>query len=454
MRGCSTRSRIYFERRGPDGRAADPLLAVLGRVKPRLRAKVVRLLGQVRATRALPEIRTLLDNHDSGLRLAAVQAIGEIGDPQGAGPLLRLLGDDDAHTRFEAAVALGKAASAQTVHQLVERLDAREPVDRQAVLVALGGALTRLGRGPHPPLPLPVATEARRALVAAARSPDESLAAAALDALGRWGDAPTAPALAALLEARRPAQRREAAVALGAFDAPAARAALRSAVDGSDTSPALLAAAAAALGEHGDATDVARLVRVAGGDAWPASAAAAFALARMARRGVPLTDATPALCRLARSRHPYIRANVAVAMAAAGGAACQGGPDPKDWLDPRHAPAVRIGAVHWIATAAAAGHVSHKALTTLLTHCVRSDLASDVVDVCRDAAFPPLDDTVDAYAYGADGTHRLKDSLVALRLADGTVLLTRTDQNGHVRLAHAPRGPMVLADPTATPLEP
>ena len=435
---------LYFEKNEADGRAADPLLNALGRVSPEQRILVVRLLGEVGAARALPELRPLLEHEDPALRLAAVQAIGAIGDSEGAGVLLELLDDRDPRTRYEAAHALEAAASPQTIDALVTRLGAREPTDRHAVILALGGALERMSReGPvaHP--------GALAVLAAAARGADEALAARAIGALGRWGTSAAVEPLVGLLSHPSPPRQRAAAQALGGIEGDRALAALREALGSRELS--LVTSAATALGQHGTREDVARLLEVAQNQPWPASAAAAYGLARLARRGLLEPAMHPRLCELARSRDAFVRANVATAMASMSAPPCESGA-PATWLGPRHAGSVRAAAARWLAAAAAAGHADPARARRELDACVESD--PEAGPVCEDPQMPPLDDVADIYAYSADGRRIRSDDLVALRLADGSVWVGRTDVLGHVRIENAPRGRLLLDDPVSTPLEP
>jgi len=61
-----------------------------------------------------------------------------------------------------------------------------------------------------------------------------------------------------------------------------------------------------------------------------------------------------------------------------------------------------------------------------------------------------LDSEIDLYAFAADGQKVLKNKLIALRLADGTVYIGYTDVNGHIRIRNAPRGGFQLEDPGLT----
>ncbi len=443
--------RRYFEHNPPDGRAANPLLAVLGDVTEPEREPLIELLGRVGAARALPTLRALLTHRDTELRLSAVRAMGAIGDPEGAAALLPLLDDPDARLRYEAARALGAAAPPDIAEGLLARLREREPTDRNALLIALGRALPRLAEEGR--LSDASASEARSTLLAIADGADQGLAARALDVLTAWHPSEAAAPLVASLHHAGP-ERSEAIVrALGAMDDAEAREALRERLDGHGVS--LVTQAASVMGERGTEADAALLLERAPELPWPASAAAAFSLARLARRGLLDADqAHPSLCRLGESHDPFVRANVAVAMAAIAAPPCPNGADPLSWLGAQHAAVVRIAAAHWARAAADADHLSPDAVRDALAACAVDPLAPDVAEVCASPTLPPLDATADVYAYAADGVRVWSVRLSALRLADGSVWITSTDRNGHLWLDRAPRGALVLEDPAATPLEP
>ncbi len=430
----------YFELHESDGRAADPLLAILGEVPADERVRVVRLLGHSGAGRALRALEPLLEHESAELRRAAVEAIGKIG-PGGARALMPLLDSDDARIRFEAARNVGSAADATTVDALLERLGQREPADRHALLEALGPALARA----VPENDGERAEKAAAILGQIAHDRDERLAARALEALARWGAKAPLLALAAEGTTRRGAQAR---LALGRT-APneASLALLREHAADGDWASTL------ALGEVGSAADTDRLLTVAAEGSWPASTTAAFALARLGRRGELGDDAAPRLCALARARRaPHLRANVVIALAAIGGRCESGEPSthvhPRSWLTRAHAPVVRGAAARWLA----ASYPDQADL--VLGDCMEDALSPDVRAACADPRMPPLEDTADVYAYAVDGRTLLRDTVVALRLADGSSFVVRTDANAHLRLENVPAGPLKLDDPLASPLEP
>lgn len=443
--------RRYFERSPPDGRAADPLLSALGAVSPPERAPLVQLLGTLGAPRALPVLRPLVRHADPALRRAAIRAIGDLGDAEGASTLLPLLSDPDARTRHEAARALGSSASPAMAHDVLRALAAREPTDRHAHLVALAIALPRLAR--HDALPAPLAEQAQRALLELSEGADEALGARALGVLLAWRPTEAAPALIDAFERSRSARALEIVRVLGELDDPNARALLRGCLEAS--SVPLAAQAASVFGERASAEDATFLLARAPSLAWPASAAAAFSLARMARRGVLDTaSAHPVLCQLAERRDPFVRANVATAMAALGAPACRDGVSPERWLEPPHAAVVRGAAARWTHAAATAGHLPADQARQALTACAADPVAPDVAAVCAQPELPPLGARADVHAFGPAGSPSWSHRWVGLRLADGSVWITRTDANGLLLLHDAPHGALRLEDPSATPLEP
>jgi len=425
--------RLYFEIHPPDGRAADPLLAVLGRVPQSQRVTVVRLLGEMRAARALPAIRPLLEHPEPALRLAAVQAIGAIGDPQGADALYRLLDDPDARTRFEAARALAEAASPPIVADLGARVVGSEAFDRHAGLVAIGGALAREDLE----APVTIADVLGRV----SRGPDLRLAARAIDALARWASPDAQDRLRALARSGRPlVLRRQATRALDPTDATS-----RETLDELAADRDLAPAAAVALGE-GDAASAPVLLRILDSGRWPAPGAAAFGIARLARRDHLGEQHVPAVCEALRTnRDAYLRANLIVALAALH-TRCENAPPPESYMDRAHAPPVRGAAARW--------HAATDGDPSVLLRCRREELAPDVARACQDPSLPPLGKTADVYAYAADGTTLLRGALVALRLADGSALLAHTSANGQLRHGDAPRGGIALDDPLRMPLDP
>lgn len=439
-----------FDRLPPDGRAADPLLAAAARLPASQLPELVRLVGRVGAERAVPTLRDLVTHPRPQVRLASVRALGAIGDARAASALVPLLDDADGRTRFEAARALRFAASVDTVQQLLQRLTTPEPQDRHAILMALGGTLRRLHANGD--LATSQAQAVRHQLAPLLTGEDRKLMARTVDALGQWGDPANATLLIQRASEGPPSLRRQALRVLGAVPGEAARAHLREVLTSDE--PTLVAHAAAALGEHGEPTDAPRLLALVASGAFPSAAAASFGLVRMLRRDVGHAEAKPpALCALLRrSRDPYVRANLAVALTLQEGAACEEGPDPAHLLGPRHAPVVRVAAARWLAAQARAGHAPRG--EAVLRGCAAEDPAPSVARACDQPALPPLGARADVYAYAPDGSQLWTDRPVALRFADGTAWVVHSDLNGHVWLEDAADGALLLDDPVSTPLEP
>jgi HEAT repeat protein len=441
----------YFTRAPADGRAADPLLGLLERARsPEVRASIARLLGRAGAARAVPELRALLSAEDDGLRLAAVTALGRIGegattDSSGGAAgatdaLLPLLDDSIAEVRYRAALAYGAGADDGQLARLVERLTGRRRADRHALLIALGRALPRLG----PELPQALAARVAEALDDRMRGLDPQAAARALDTARRWGSERALAAVLAALDHPSPTIRRQASRALGDFDVDRARHEARARLGRGGAR--LDVGLATALGEVGDATDADGLFAAAE-RGWPASGAASFALARLARRGALPVELAPRLCALAASREPYVRANALTALTALGAPACPD-LDALALLSPGHDAAVRVAAARLLGADPGRAHAA------ALGRCAASEPAPELARACAEPALPPLGAPAEVYAYDATGTELARDRLMALRLGDGSVLVAFTDANGFLYLDRSPEGPLLLEDPVAASLEP
>jgi HEAT repeat protein len=402
--------------------------------------------------RALPALTALYSQKDATLQIAAVRATGMLGAKEAAPALLPLVDADDAGLRFEAARALRTCADAATVRTLLARLEGRGAADRHALLVALGGALPRAEA--NRTLDAELHDAALHVLGNIARGEDDALADRAMDAIGVWAPKGALEALAPNLRSPSARRRATATMAIGQLQTQESRKVLRYLLTGKHTRDA--AAAAIALAEIGDERDLAALVKASKRQHWPVPGAAAFSLARMAQRGALRPHAAArALCDLGRSREPYVRANVAAALAALAARPCEeDGPDPLRWLAPEHTPIVRAAAARWTHAALAAGKLDAAAAQSALARCSATDVEPAVRALCTvPAAVAAVREPADVYAYAPDGTTLLRNRLVALRLADGAVFLGYTDLNGHVRLPRAPRGELRLEQPELMPLE-
>ena len=476
----------YFDRVGPSDLAADPLLAILeqaqaGAASPPgsdantggppgpgshaapslteatdVRRQVVGLLARVPAPRVLPVLRPLVQHPDPGLRLATVRALGAHGDHASGPVLLALLDDPEPTMRAAAAGALGQAADTKAVATLVRRVTQRASNDRHAALHALALALPRLSQTGT--LPAPLVRKLVAILAPLLSHPDDRLAIAVFDVLEAWHPEAALKPLAQRLTHVDEARRARAAQALSAYPPALSRPILRHVLR--LAGPRTLLASVGALAEVGDHRDVAALLRLADRKHWPIPGAVAYALSRMAARGVLKPHATRRkLCRLAARREPYVRANVAAAMAHLGAGACDGGPSPLSWLALPASTPVRVAAARWARVALPSDpeeRTPEHPLERALSRCSQRDPDPQVARACRapKRSSPPASTAqVAMFAYDRNGSELLRDQLVALRFEDGSVFLGYTDANGRLRLPRAPEGEIVLEDPGALPLE-
>ncbi|MDQ3037008.1 MAG: hypothetical protein M3Y87_31735, partial [Myxococcota bacterium] len=72
----------------------------------------------------------------------------------------------------------------------------------------------------------------------------------------------------------------------------------------------------------------------------------------------------------------------------------------------------------------------------------------------REPALPALEDFADVIAWSADGRAPLARTLLALRLPDGTVLVTLSDDAARIQITDVPRGALTLDRPSTLPLAP
>lgn len=440
----------------PDGRAADPILERMTKAPMAEQGRLVSLLGLTGAERIASAVVPFLTASQPELRAAAARALGQAHAHAQAAQVLPLLDDADPNVRMQAARALRAIGDATIADGLLDKLDtvqAREAPDRQALLIALGGALDRLQQ--QRALPEATAQRAFATLTKLWTDPDQSIADRALEALSTWGPKPALSFLGLAL--RTPSSRRRAVVTtalarLGTDEK--ARVALRYVLDQGGERSAV--AALSALAEVGDERDLGALVRTARRKHWPLPAAATYALARMTLRGVLKPHvAKRALCQLGRSRQPYIRANVAAALAGIGASACEdGGPDPLRWLSRAAAPAVRFAAARWIRAAVATDHMDEPSARAALEECARVDVDANVRAACATAPSAPRRTALHVQALDVGASSALADRLVALRITDGSVFLGYGDHNGTVYLPNAAVGATTLEDPASTPLEP
>ena len=75
-------------------------------------------------------------------------------------------------------------------------------------------------------------------------------------------------------------------------------------------------------------------------------------------------------------------------------------------------------------------------------------------DACRAPPLPPAYDRADVIAWSADGGDVLRGAVLALRLPDASVMVTRTDDLGRIQLDGVPRWTLAVDRPASLPLEP
>ena len=427
--------------REPDGRILEPLSLALPRLDPDERARAVAIVGRARSDRAATWLTERLDDPARETRVAALRALRSRELDMATSRLAALLDDSDPETRTAAALALARHAPdpAVTAH-LADDLVSDAPHDRHAILLALGPMVDGLPERAE-------RERARAAIRQALRSEDPELADSAAHAVAASHDA--ALAHAALEVARESGATARALRALVGIDSDEARAFARAALDAAD--PVVATAAYVTLGEIGARDDGAEIARRAPGR-FPVSASLAFALARMALRGVLSVDvAMPALSLLARAHDPYVRANVALAAARLGLTHIEGGPAALDWLASRASPIVEAAAARWAFAVRDSLDVTR--LDALLATCAADATQPALARACAIPALVTETDVADVIALDVR-QHPMANALVALRLADGSALVTYADARGRVRLERAPSGPLSLDAPESAVLVP
>lgn len=107
-------------------KAIDPLLEAATNRDERYSDNVVdvavRVLGMLRAEKAAPLLRPLLQNPEFRVRLNAIRALAQIGDRTAVSDIARLVDDPSWEVRNTAVQALGKMQAAGQQHLLVKSL--------------------------------------------------------------------------------------------------------------------------------------------------------------------------------------------------------------------------------------------------------------------------------------------------------------------------------------------
>lgn len=277
-----------------------------------------------------PEVRASLADALPGLgqlaRLTALAALARLGSPAAFESLVREASDGASYAQADAIDALGRLRDARAVPPLAGLLG-----DEGAATAGLAAAaLVRIGQsGPA----------ARDAVLAAARARGEARPSAAVHrTLGALGEATDVPFVAAGLVAAAAAERASAAAALGA------------------------------LAQRGVLRGAAALVQTLSDPSWSVRAAAARALADMARAAgtapAAREEAAPALVAALRDPEHAVRAAAAEALGACG-RACDAAALAAAARDPEAQPAVVVAALDALG---ALGPVPADALERVLAH--------------------------------------------------------------------------------------
>jgi HEAT repeat protein len=430
-----------FAARHPlDGRALDPIVLASASLDAGGRARAIALVGGIEGERADAWLAAQLDREE---RLVRVAALGALVQREAAPPIDRLLAlvdAPDAEVRMLAARVLGRGGDARAAAALATRIVGRAPADRTALLFALGPIVQRLSE--------PERAASREALRAALSATDPELADAAALAIATSRDETLARELAPTLSGRGASEAARILRALAGTSSGEVRAAVLARL--ADPDAVVATTALATLAVIGGPEEGRAIAAAAPSLRFPRAAAAAFALAHMARRGViTLADVRAGLMALAASHDPYTRANVAIALAAL--RAPLEGQRPLAWAAPSMPPLVRAAAVRW--AHALAEPADAAALAELEAHCAGDPSQPELASVCAQPALPEGRAEAFVVAIGREGAP-LAERLVALRFADGSALVTYTDARGRVRLSEAPAGRVTLEAPESTVLAP
>ena len=417
----------------PDGRAVEPLAALLqdARPSPQERARITALLGRTGATRAAALLVSLVKAPDPTLQIAAIDALGTLGPADEDSALLDALGSADAAIRLHAAIALSEAGGPRARDALLDRLDGGDETDRSAVLTALGGVLARL----------PTDAAVQRLMSAfelAAGAERDGI----VEALGRAPIASTAKALATIAASSEAGDRRAAATMLAAHAGDAAALATARELL-KDADPGVRAQAAWSLGTIGDSSDIARLDSVVREPDVDPAVDAAAAMGRISARARSHELTERWLCPHVGDRRPYVRANALSGLAAGGGRCGDGSAerrvlaeDPND--DARAAAALAL--VH-----APTGEDRRA-----LDRCARVDPSGAVAARCKTQPPTPERNRAALVYVVADGQATPRaGTAFALLLPDGTIHAGTTDRRGATFDAAAPEGRATLRPPSA-----
>jgi HEAT repeat protein len=417
----------------PDGRAVEPLAAVLrdARPSPQERLRIVTLLGRTGATRAVPLLVDLARAPDVTLRIAALDALGVLRSAGADDVLIDALGSADTAVRLHAAMALSEAGGVRAREALLAELVGGDEVDRAAVLTALGGVLARA------PSEIAVANLVEALDLAAGPERD-----GIIEALGRARLPSAVLALASLSRAPEPADRQATATLLAAHAADATAAASARFLL-LDVDAPVRAQAAWSLGTIGDVSDLPRLETITREPDFDAAANAAAAIGRIAARAQASQPAAGVLCPRVSDARPYVRANALAALALAGARCGDGSPERAVLAEDANEDARAAAALVLLRSPNADD-------ANALDRCARADPSGAVAARChRRGAVPGSVHSVQVYVVTDGVATPRPGAAYAMLLSDGTIHLGRTDRRGALFDPVAPEGEATLRPSSA-----
>jgi HEAT repeat protein len=417
----------------PDGRAVEPLAAVLRDTHPsnQERARLAALLGRTGAPRAAPLLVDLARVPDVALRIAAIDALGVLGPVGADDALLDALGAPDPTVRLHAAVAVSEAGGSRARDAILTQLDGGDEVDRAAALTALGGVLARV--------PSETALQRLWQALELSAGPERD---AIVEALGRAQLASAVRQLAIVGASSEPADRQAAAALLAAHAGDMSALATARVLLG-DADAAVRAQAAWSLGSIGEASDVPGLEAVARGTDLDAATDAAAAIGRVAARAHSPLLAVGALCPRLSDPRPYARANALAGLALAG-ARCGDGSAERRALVDDASEDVRAAAALAVSRAPNADDMR------ALDRCSRADPSGAVATRCRSRAeIPTRSHAALVYVVVEGSATPRARAAYAMLVADGTIHAGTTDRRGAVFDAVSPEGEVTLRPPSA-----
>jgi HEAT repeat protein len=257
-----------------------------------VKARAAMILGELKATAAVPDLIAALNDPSPEVRWRAVTALGEIRDPQAIPGVMEILRDPDPTT-------------ARAAHDALVALDARDRIPALREWLQGSGSSSARALAAEG-LRLLAGRDAVEPLVAALRDPDEEVAKAAAAALGALGDSRATEPLGRVVAdgSAAPWLRYEAVKALEALGDVAGASALQIAL--ADPDPALRRLAARALGTLRNPATGPALVAALKDTAPEVREAAALAVGTL-----KTPDGPEALVRLLHDPHAEVRAAAA-----------------------------------------------------------------------------------------------------------------------------------------------